>query len=109
MPVFRKIVFLVRFTKMKPNSIRLRIAALISALFLLQAPGLFAAPGDLDTTFAGTGMLRVGFGHSPDEARAVAQTPDGKILMAGNSESQTAILARFGTNNVLDTTFGENG
>lgn len=94
---------------MKTSLMKLRTLALIPALFLLQTLVALAAAGDLDTSFAGTGMLRVGFGHSPDNGRAVALTADGKILMAGNSDSQTAILARFDTNNVLDTSFGDNG
>lgn len=94
---------------MNTSLIKLRTLALIPTLFLLQTVMGFAAAGDLDTSFAGTGMLRVGFGHSPDNGRAVALTADGRILMAGNSDSQTAILARFNTNNVLDTSFGDNG
>jgi len=83
--------------------------ALLGALVWIETLTGHAAPGDLDTSFAGTGMRRVGFGHSFEEGRAVALTADGKILMAGNGQSQSIVLGRFDTNNLLDATFGDNG
>lgn len=91
------------------HTIKWMSGAFFSAFVLIQIFTLQAAPGDLDLSFGGTGMKRVGFGHSYEEARAVALTADGKILLAGNGQYKSVVLGRFNTTNALDTTFGDNG
>src|ERR1700743_172544 len=76
---------------------------------------LYAAPGDPDTSFAGAGLTRFGFELADDFAQAVAQAPDGKIVVAGYTTVQLAFtgsqlaLARYTTNNILDPSFGNAG
>jgi hypothetical protein len=41
-----------------------------------------AAPGDVDTTFNGTGRVRVGFGSTNDLGNALAMQTEGKIVVA---------------------------
>lgn len=41
------------------------------------------APGDLDTTFNGTGLVTTSIGSGNDTAYRVLVQPDGKILVAG--------------------------
>ncbi|MBI3852830.1 MAG: hypothetical protein HY298_21455 [Verrucomicrobia bacterium] len=86
------------------------------ALSLMVAASAQAAPGDLDTTFAGTGTTRLGFGGGYDQANAVAVQADGKLVMAGFSEAgqypygtPEFSLVRLDTNNVLDASFGDGG
>src|SRR5688572_4997650 len=81
---------------------------LVASLFLPFVPDVRAAAGDLDPSFAGTGMLQIGFGRSDDQGRAVALQLDGKIVMAGTIAGRV-VLARFTTNNILDATFGSGG
>jgi uncharacterized delta-60 repeat protein len=66
--------------------------------------------GSLDTTFgtAGTGIVLYNNGGKKDEARAIALQADGKILIAGYSGGDYAVL-RFNSNGTIDTTFGNNG
>ncbi len=67
--------------------------------------------GELDTTFAGTGVVVNSLSVYADEATAVAVQPDGRILVAGYahiSVDQFALL-RYNTDGSLDTTFGEGG
>ncbi len=70
--------------------------------------------GTLDTTFSG-GRRAIGFsGNRPDQATAVAIQSDGKILVAGFSESDDPIdtdfsIIRLTSTGELDTTFGDNG
>ncbi len=89
-------------------------------LLTLSTPGsrlstAQAAPGDLDTTFAGTGKVRTGFGGGYATAYAAAVQGDGKLILAGYGNGQYPaaggdfLVARFDTNNLLDTTFGNGG
>lgn len=65
-----------------------------------------AAPGDLDTTFAGTGKLRAGFGGGYDVAKAVATQSDGKIVVAVNFFFLSAFsVRRYNSDGTLDTSF----
>jgi uncharacterized delta-60 repeat protein len=81
-----------------------------------------AAPGDLDTAFAGTGKVRFdSFGSDTPGAQAtgLAIQQDGKIVVAGDSppppeifgtSSQTRFaLVRFNPDGSLDAAFGTNG
>lgn len=93
--------------------------AAIALLFVLTALHLHAASGDLDPSFAKTGMTRLGFGFGEDQANAVAVQPDGKLVVAGTSGPFQYVdgvfvfghfsLARFDTNNVPDYSFGVAG
>jgi uncharacterized delta-60 repeat protein len=73
---------------------------------MVAAPG----PGNLDSSFGGTGMVQLGFGRAYDLCQAVAVQSDGKIVVAGvREDSGQVLLWRLGTNNMPDPTFGSGG
>lgn len=88
---------------------------------VLLGLNLFAAPGDLDTTFnptgAGSGIPGVVFtnlGTTIDKGFAIAIQADNKIILAGQSYDLPSYyynfaLARYNTNGSLDTSFGTGG
>jgi uncharacterized delta-60 repeat protein len=64
--------------------------------------------GSLDASFDGDGKITTDFGnYSSDSGYSVTVQTDGKILVAGNSNSDFA-LARYNANGSLDTSFGGN-
>jgi uncharacterized delta-60 repeat protein len=67
-----------------------------------------ANPGDLDTSFAGSGKTAIDFGGT-DAARVVLVAPNGKIVVAGGGAAGSFCVARLRTNGALDTTFGSGG
>jgi uncharacterized delta-60 repeat protein len=72
----------------------------------------FNSNGTLDSTFSGDGMLTTDIGISDDSGRSVALQLDGKILLAGTSQTFTTIgfgLARYNSYGDLDTTFSNDG
>ena len=94
------------------------IVALTLSTFGLSLSAAHAAPGELDTTFAGTGQVRIGFGGGFAQAYAAAAQSDGKLILAGYGDGLDNfyqgsggdfLLARFTTNNTLDTSFGDGG
>jgi len=87
---------------------------LLAGLTLVLTIVAQAAPGDLDTTFAGRGTARVGFGGGQDFGQAVAVQSDGRVVVAGYSGlsfffGTKVTLVRYITNNVLDPSFGDGG
>ena len=73
----------------------------------------YNANGSLDTTFNGTGKLvtDVGIG-SDDLASGVTVQPDGKIVVAGRSDSGGSndfAVTRYNANGSLDTSFNGTG
>ena len=77
----------------------------------------YNSDGSLDNTFGTNGTLRnfiAGGDTSVDIAYSVALTPDGKIVAAGSSQSNTPTayafaLARYTSAGALDNTFGIGG
>ncbi|MEZ5428445.1 MAG: hypothetical protein R2747_19400 [Pyrinomonadaceae bacterium] len=68
--------------------------------------------GSLDTSFNGTGILRVQFPNVNAGAEAVLIQNDGKIVIGGflfTGINNALLLMRFNPNGFLDTTFGTNG
>jgi uncharacterized delta-60 repeat protein len=89
---------------------------LAMGLFAFVAPAQ-AAPGDLDPSFSGDGIVLTGFGGEVDGGSAVALQADGKMVAAGTTmgydergdyESDFA-LARFDADGSLDTSFSGDG
>lgn len=81
-------------------------------IFLLLSAATFAAPGDLDLTFNGTGKATVGFGGSAPQARATVVQPDGKIIVAGYATPVASLvfaLARYNPDGTLDSSFDGDG
>ncbi len=69
---------------------------------------LFAAPGDLDTSFGNDGIVITDAGGGQNQAHSVAIQSDGKIVAAGGNNDDF-ILARYNTDGSLDTNFGIGG
>ncbi|MGH8047751.1 MAG: hypothetical protein ACREKL_10930 [Chthoniobacterales bacterium] len=83
--------------------------ALTAALAAFSPLSAFAAPGDLDTTFAdGKGFTITNAGPSYPYAASVVTQSNGKIVAAGTLEGQFSVL-RYNANGTLDTTFGGTG
>lgn len=87
------------------------LLAVLVAMFV-ASPAL-AAPGDLDATFGGDGVVTTDFTRRGDTGTAIAIQPDGKLVVAGASawDSRDArfAIARYDTDGSLDTTFGADG
>jgi uncharacterized delta-60 repeat protein len=98
-----KILAVGRTTEPSPQNTNFRVARL-------------NADGSLDSTFGSGGMVSTNFpgpNGTFDEAHAVTIQGDGKILVAGVTNSQstgdTFAVARYLTNGTLDSAFGTNG
>ncbi len=72
----------------------------------------YNSDGTLDTSFNSTGIVTTDIYSLDDTAYSVTLQPDGKILVAGQSElnyqSQFALL-RYNTDGSLDTSFNSDG
>ncbi|MBK8466240.1 MAG: hypothetical protein IPL32_10455 [Chloracidobacterium sp.] len=68
----------------------------------------YNADGSLDTTFDGDGKVTTDFPGGSDGAYSVAVQTDGKIVAAGFSSGDFAVV-RYNTNGSLDTTFDGDG
>ena len=77
----------------------------------------YRADGSLDTTFDGDGKVTTftqdttpadGFGDTNAIAHAVAVQSDGKIVVAGSSDADFALI-RYNTDGTVDTTFSGDG
>lgn len=74
----------------------------------------FTSAGVLDPTFSGDGMVTLHLG-AEDRANALVVEPGGKIILAGSSGAEDPMdlrdfaVARFTTNGILDTGFGNGG
>jgi uncharacterized delta-60 repeat protein len=92
---------------------------LLAAIFLIVVPNYLtgvarASAGDLVSGFGSGGKVITDF-SGIDVAAAVAVYPDGRIVLAGTSQSTTEnfvydiALARYNPNGSLDQTFGNGG
>jgi uncharacterized delta-60 repeat protein len=94
-----------------------RLVALTSIGLLLCWPPLSsrvqARPGFADLSFGRAGVTTTDFGGNDDVASAIAVQADGKIVVAGFSDSVDPrydfALARYNSDGTLDTTFGIDG
>lgn len=81
--------------------------------FLLPAIG-FSQAGLLDVTFGNAGIVRTDIANANDYGFSTVVQPDGKILVAGISFTDTVtyndfVILRYKTNGSLDSSFGTNG
>lgn len=70
------------------------------------------ADGTPDTSFSSDGRFTLDFGGNDDTCAAVVIQADGRIVVAGATQDDTArnfALARFHPSGALDTTFGTGG
>jgi uncharacterized delta-60 repeat protein len=80
------------------------------ALVLATAPAARTAPGDLDPTFGGDGVVRTDLTPDEDYGFAVTIQLDGKIVVAGEQgvggPNPRFAIVRYETDGALDTSFG---
>ena len=80
------------------------------ALVLATAPAARTAPGDLDPTFGGDGVVRTDLTPDEDYGFAVTIQPDGKIVVAGEQglggPNPRFAIVRYETDGSLDPSFG---
>jgi uncharacterized delta-60 repeat protein len=87
----------------------LKLVWLTLALALLPAVAL-AAPGDLDGSFSGDGVVALDWGGVDDFATGVLVQPDGRIVVPGSGGAgEDFIAARVGPDGSPDASFSENG
>jgi uncharacterized delta-60 repeat protein len=87
----------------------LKLVWLTFALALLPAFAL-AAPGDLDNSFGGDGVVALDWGGVDDFANGVLIQPDGRIVVPGSGGAgEDFIAARVGPDGSPDASFSENG
>src|SRR3989442_511852 len=99
-------------TEMKTQTIKICGCLLMAASALFSGASTQAGPGDLDTTFNGTGKVITDFAGANDQAGSVALQSDGKIVVAGSSDpggNSDFALVRYNADGSLDTTFGGTG
>ena len=91
---------------------RIILASILTiSLSNLQSP-VWAADGDLDTSFDTDGKLTTAIGSGADIAYSVVLQSDGKILVAGssfNGSDNDFAIVRYNTDGSLDSTFGTDG
>src|SRR5262245_52214200 len=86
---------------------KIKLLTLI-AIISVTTVSLLAAPGDLDPTFNGSGILidsRIRYGFSE---RAMIIQPDGKILAIAN-QGGVGKIARYNPSGSPDASFGAGG
>ena len=80
------------------------------ALVLSAAPAAMSAPGDLDPTFGGDGIVRTDLTRFEDHGFAIALQSDGKIVVAGTKglggPNARVAVVRYATDGSLDPSFG---
>lgn len=64
--------------------------------------------GSLDNSFGEGGKVQTNLRSYLSELKALAIAPDGKIVVAGRSNS-SAVVARYNADGTLDNTFAKNG
>jgi len=73
----------------------------------------YNADGSLDSSFGSGGQVVTPLGGIYDDANAIALQSDGKIVLAGPTQTGTGVdnfgVARFTTNGALDSSFGGTG
>ena len=81
--------------------------ALGLALLASSSAAALAAPGDFDASFDGDGIVALDPGGT-DRAHGIVVQPDGRIVMAGRSDSEWAV-ARLNPDGEPDTGFSFDG
>jgi uncharacterized delta-60 repeat protein len=99
-----------------PRLLALLCGAALCIAALWISPSAFAADGDLDPTFNGTGIVTTD-NASFEEANDLVIQPDGKIVVAGRAGTSSIFggtlldfqVARYNPDGSLDATFGSGG
>ncbi len=96
---------------MSEMTTKFRIIMVLMSLLLLSTVSAYAE-GNLDPAFGVKGAAVTDFGIADDEAMALTVQPDGKILLAGFSDTSVLkdiAVARYLQDGKLDTTFHGTG
>lgn len=107
-PAFNLVVFADNFRFMKSFFACSFFACIVALLFVSH---ISAVTGSLDSTFGTNGAATV-FINGADEARDTVVQPDGKIIVAGISSTNTNrdfSLCRLNADGSIDNSFGTNG
>ena len=80
---------------------------LITARIFFISVSCFSQPGSLDPNFGTDGIVITDVGDL-DFCESVLIQPDRKIVIAGTSDENIAVI-RYNTDGTLDNTFGDNG
>ena len=86
--------------------------ALLAPLLSSALPSSNFAPGDLDPTFDGDGIVVSQVSALVDNLRSIEIQPDGKIVVCGGLSGPGEadfVLARYNPNGTLDSTFDADG
>ena len=100
----------ITFTRRRP-----RVRPAIVACTLLFGIGVvLAAPGDLDPSFSGNGLLSLRDNDLESQAFAITQQSDGKLVLAGWGQLDGGrgigfMVARVAEDGTPDSTFGVDG
>jgi len=81
----------------------------LSILFFTTGRTVFAALGDLDTTFGNGGVVNINNYNLNNTANDMAIQADGKLVVVGNSNTGNFFLSRYNTDGSVDTSFGTSG
>ncbi|HVE60105.1 MAG TPA: delta-60 repeat domain-containing protein, partial [Pyrinomonadaceae bacterium] len=86
---------------------------IVFLLLNLFASAIYAADGDLDTSFGSGGIVNETFGNFSSRHNSVVIQPDGKILVAGNALAANFTndfsLVRYNPNGTPDNSFDGDG
>jgi uncharacterized delta-60 repeat protein len=90
------------------------LVTIIGILTMTAVSQAQTTTANLDPTFGTGGTVRTDFAGNIDQANAVAIQPNGQIVAAGSSFSNSKtvedfIVARYNANGALDKRFGKNG
>lgn len=69
----------------------------------------FTTDGALDSSWGDAGLARIHWGSDYDNAKAIAVLADGKVLVAGQTNTQNVVMCRLNADGSLDTSFGSGG
>jgi uncharacterized delta-60 repeat protein len=67
----------------------------------------YKSNGTLDSSFGTAGKVETA--HALDYEGGPSALQDGKIVVAGDDDTEAPVVARYGANGRLDTTFGDHG
>lgn len=90
----------------------MKVPSMAVLTLLVAELALAGLPGELDVSFGGNGVVRYDFGNGYDEAAAMAQQSDGKLIVAGGTTLGNGfhyLLARYESDGSLDESFGQGG
>jgi len=93
---------------LQPDGKIVAAGSLFNGSSFLFALARYNTNGTLDDTFGIGGRVTTSFTNVDDLARAMVLQPDGKIIVAGEADTDI-VVARYNSNGTLDTTFDGDG